>query len=69
MPARGVRQFTVGMGGRGPHGFVTVAPNSEFRTSSVIGVLEMTLGEGTFDWRLVRAPTSSITDSGSGRCH
>ena len=31
-PARGVRQFTVGMGGRGPHGFVTVAPNSEFRT-------------------------------------
>ena len=68
-PARGVRQFTVGMGGRGPHGFATIAPNSEFRTSSVIGVLEMTLGEGTFDWRLVRAPTSAIADAGSGRCH
>ena len=67
--ARGVRQFTVGVGGRGPHGFATVAPNSEFRTSSVIGVLEMTLGEGTFDWRLVRARSSSIADSGSGRCH
>jgi hypothetical protein len=67
--ARGVRQFTVGMGGKGPHGFVTVAPNSEFRTASVIGVLEMTLGEAGYDWRLVRAPTSSIADSGSGRCH
>ena len=68
-PGRGVRQFIVGMGGRGPYGFATVAPNSEFRTSSVIGVLEMTLGEGTFDWRLVRAPTSVIADAGSGRCH
>ena len=68
-PARGVRQFTVGMGGKGPHGFVTVAPNSEFRTASVIGVLEMTLAEGGYDWRLVRAPTSSVADSGSGRCH
>lgn len=67
-PARGVRQFTVGMGGKGPHGFVTVAPNSEFRTASVIGVLEMTLREGGYDWRLVRAPTSSVFDSGSGTC-
>jgi len=68
-PARGVRQFTVGIGGKGPHGFVTVAPNSEFRTASVIGVLEMTLRDGGYDWRLVRAPTSSIFDSGSGGCH
>lgn len=68
-PVHGVRQITVGMGGKSPHGFITVAPNSEFRTASVIGVLEMTLGEGTFDWRLVRAPTSSVADSGSGRCH
>ena len=68
-PARGVRQFTVGMGGKGPHGFVTVAPNSEFRTASVTGVLEMTLRDGGYDWRLVRAPTSSIFDSGSGNCH
>ena len=68
-PARGVRQFIVGIGGRGPHGFETVAPNSEFRTASVIGVLEMTLREGGYDWRLVRAPTSSVFDSGSGSCH
>lgn len=68
-PARGVRQFTVGMGGKGPHGFVTVAPNSEFRTASVIGVLELTLREGAYEWRLVRAPRSSVADSGSGPCH
>ncbi len=68
-PVRGVRQFIVGMGGRGPHGFSTVAPNSEFRTASVIGVLEMTLRDAGYDWRLVRAPTSSTFDSGSGACH
>ena len=68
-PARGVRQITVGMGGKGPHGFDTVQPNSEFRTASVIGVLEMTLGEGSYAWRLVRAPTSRIFDSGASSCH
>ena len=68
-PARGIRQLTVGMGGKSRHGFVSVAPNSERRDNSTIGVAELTLRQGAYDWKLVRAPTGAIADSGSGQCH
>lgn len=68
-PARGIRQFTVGMGGKSRFGFVTALPNSEARDNATIGVAELTLRPGSYDWRLVRAPTGTAADSGSGRCH
>ncbi len=68
-PARGIRQITVGMGGKSRHGFVTVAPNSELRDNRTIGVAELTLRHGAYDWRLVAAPSGTTTDSGSGLCH
>jgi acid phosphatase type 7 len=68
-PARGIRQFTAGMGGKSRHPFVSVAPNSEVRDNRTLGVLELTLGEGTYDWKLVRAPTGRAMDTGSARCH
>ena len=68
-PARGIRQITVGMGGKSRHGFVSIAPNSERRDNGTIGVAELTLHEGAYDWKLVRAPTGTAADSGSGRCH
>ena len=68
-PARGIRQLTVGMGGKGRHGFVSVAPNSERRDNLTIGIAELTLRQGAYDWRLVRAPTGATADSGSSRCH
>ena len=68
-PARGLRQFTVGVGGKGAHPFVSQAPNSEARDNRVLGVAAFTLGEGRYDWRLVRAPNGATTDSGSGVCH
>ena len=67
--ARGLRQLTVGMGGKSRHGFVTVAANSEVRDNRTLGVLELALREGTYDWRLVRAPTGSTADAGTGACH
>jgi hypothetical protein len=68
-PARGIRQLTVGMGGRSHHGFITVAPNSEVRNSATVGVVELTLGEGRYDWRLVRAIDGATMDQGTQFCH
>jgi len=68
-PARGIRQITVGMGGKSRHGFVTVAPNSEVRDNRTIGVAELTLRQGSYDWKLLAAPRGNATDTGSGSCH
>ncbi len=68
-PARGIRQFTVGIGGKGAHPFIGRAPNSQVRHNRVLGVLALTLGEGRYDWRLARAPDGGVKDSGSGVCH
>ena len=68
-PAGGIRQITMGLGGKSRHGFVTVAPNSEVRNNRAIGVLTLTLREATYDWNLVRAPRGNSGDSGTGACH
>ncbi|HEV2724477.1 MAG TPA: metallophosphoesterase [Thermoleophilaceae bacterium] len=68
-PARGLRQLTVGMGGKSRHGFITVAANSEVRDNRTMGVLELTLREGTYDWKLVGAPNGNVADAGTGACH
>ena len=68
-PGRGIRQLTVGMGGKSRHGFVSVAGNSEVRDNVTLGVVELTLRQGAYDWKLVRAPTGAAVDTGSGQCH
>ena len=68
-PARGLRQFAVGTGGRSRHDFLAPAPNSEHRDDSIFGVLELTLRPDGYDWRMRAAPGGGVTDSGSGACH
>jgi hypothetical protein len=68
-PARGIRQFTVGTGGRGLYSFGTIKPNSEVRNNTTFGVIELTLGSGSYGWRFVPVQGSSFTDSGTGACH
>jgi acid phosphatase type 7 len=65
----GIRQFTVGTGGRSRFGYVTVAPNSELRENRRSGVLKLTLGEGVYRWEFVSAPTGHVLDSGETSCH
>ena len=64
-PARGVRQFTVGMGGKGPHGFSTVAPNSEFRDR--LG--DRRPGDDAGRGRLPMAPGARSLERGRGLRH
>lgn len=69
-PDRGMRQFVVGTGGATLRGFgLFPAGGSEVREAGSHGVLQLTLGEGRYDWRFVPVEGESFTDSGSGSCH
>ena len=66
---RGIRQFTVGTGGAELYEFTTMLPTSEVRNNDTHGVLELTLGAGTYEWEFVPVAGGSFSDSGSGTCH
>lgn len=67
-PARGIRQFVVGTGGRAPYAFPNVAPNSEVRYNAGNGILRMELEERGYRWLFI--PTRGASpDGGSGTCH
>ena len=64
---RGIRQFTVGTGGRSLFGFSTIKPNSQIHLSEY-GVLQLTLHSTWYEWRFTSV--SGLTrDSGAGGCH
>jgi hypothetical protein len=67
--ARGIRQFTVGTGGRSHYTFGTIQPNSEVRNGSTYGVLKLTLNASGYAWQFVPVAGGTFTDSGSGTCH
>jgi hypothetical protein len=66
--ARGLREFVVGTGGKNQRTFPAVRPNSEARSTTSLGVLELTLGASSYEWRFLPA-VGSFTDSGSASCH
>lgn len=68
-PNRGIRQFTVGTGGKNHTGFPDVQPNSEKRHANTFGVLKLTLRNGSYSWRFVPEAGKTFTDSGSDTCH
>ena len=67
--ARGIRQFTVGTGGRALSGFGMLVPNSELRDSSTFGVLRLTLGTSSYGWEFLPVPGGALRDAGAGACH
>ncbi|HET7047345.1 MAG TPA: DNRLRE domain-containing protein [Solirubrobacteraceae bacterium] len=68
-PARGIREFVVGTGGDSLYSFGAPLPNSEVRNNSTDGVLELTLHNGSYDWRFAPVAGQSFTDSGTQACH
>jgi hypothetical protein len=69
-PARGIRQFIVGTGGKSLHGLSgTPDPQVQARQSSAYGILELTLHPTSYDWRFVSEAGRTFTDSGSQACH
>jgi hypothetical protein len=67
-PARGIREFVVGTGGMNLRGFPRIAPNSELRDATTLGVVELTLGSRAYAWRF-RPAVGPLVDRGSTTCH
>ena len=68
-PARGIRQFTVGTGGRGHYSIGTCKANSEVVDNTSFGVLKLTLSAGGYAWEFVPIAGHTFRDSGRGSCH
>lgn len=68
-PARGIRQFLVGTGGRGFHPINAARPNSEVRNNVTFGALKLTLRSASYDWQFVPEAGKSFRDAGSQACH
>jgi len=66
--ARGIRSFIVGTGGRGPRNFKTIKTNSLARHAGILGVLSLTLHDGSYDWQFIRED-GHAADTGRGECH
>jgi 3',5'-cyclic AMP phosphodiesterase CpdA len=66
--ADGIRQFTVGTGGRSLRGFGTIQPNSEARSGVAHGVLKLTLHPTSYDWEFVPVAGARYEDRGSASC-
>ena len=67
--ARGIRQFTVGTGGKSLSSFGSTQPNSEVRSNEAFGVLRLTLGSGSYSWSFLPVAGETFTDSGTATCH
>lgn len=68
-PRFGLRQFTVGTGGRSHQSFRSPLPNSEVRNGRTYGVLKLTLHPERYDWRFLPVKGQTFSDSGSTACH
>jgi acid phosphatase type 7 len=68
-PARGIREFLVGTGGRGFHPVNTIIPNSEVRNNVTFGVLKLVLRPASYDWQFVPEAGATFRDAGSQMCH
>jgi hypothetical protein len=68
-PARGIREFVVGTGGKNHRPFGDPKPNSELRDATAFGVLKLTLKPNAYDWQFIPEAGKNFTDSGTGRCH
>jgi hypothetical protein len=67
-PDRGIRQFTVGTGGRAFHSFGTILPTSEVRNRTSHGVLKMALRPKSYDWEFIPIAGQTFKDSGTSAC-
>ncbi len=65
----GLRQFTVGTGGKSHQGFKAALPNSEVRNGQTYGVLKLTLHPDSYDWEFVPEAGKTFTDVGTSACH
>jgi acid phosphatase type 7 len=67
-PARGIRQFVAGLGGRSRYRFSAVRANSQFRYNASYGVLKLELYPTSYTWSFINT-ARTVADRGSTSCH
>ena len=67
--ANGIRQFTVGTGGKSLYTFGTPLATSQARNNTTYGVLMLKLQPSSYSWRFIPEAGKTYTDSGSTACH
>lgn len=68
-PARGIREFVVGTGGRSLYQTLFARANSERRYSGGYGVLRLELDREGYRWEFVPVTAGAVVDSGTDTCH
>jgi 3',5'-cyclic AMP phosphodiesterase CpdA len=68
-PARGIRQFVVGTGGKELYKFDRIQTDSEAHSNKTFGVLKLTLHPHSYDWEFIPVRPDAFHDSGSADCH
>ena len=68
-PARGIRQFIVGTGGRDLFRFAEAVPNSEVRINRTFGVLGLLLYPDGYMWEFISVGNLRTLDKGGEYCH
>jgi Calcineurin-like phosphoesterase len=68
-PARGIREFVVGTGGKNYYPLSAPVANSEVRNAFTFGVIKFTLHPTSYDWEFIPEAGKTFTDAGHGVCH
>jgi acid phosphatase type 7 len=68
-PARGMRLFIVGTGGKNLGSSHSIRVGSETRQGVSFGVIQLALHPTSYDWRFVPDTPGGFTDAGSSPCH
>ncbi|MEQ1693741.1 MAG: DNRLRE domain-containing protein [Gemmatimonas sp.] len=66
---RGIREFVVGTGGKEQSGFSTIKANSQLRSNTSYGALQLTLRPTSYDWAFAPIPGNTLSDAGSAACY
>ena len=68
-PAKGIREFVVGTGGRQRRPFDSPKSNSEAHNADTHGVLKLALHPDHYQWQFIPVAGATLPDSGSGIGH
>jgi acid phosphatase type 7 len=67
-PAKGIREFVVGTGGKNHRPFAKPETTSEVRNADTYGVLKLTLLPHGYGWEFIPEAGKTFRDSGTGSC-
>ena len=68
-PARGIREFVVGTGGKNTRAFGQIESTSEAHNTGTFGILKLTLHAKSYDWEFIPIAGATFRDQGSSPCH